>query len=127
MSGILQSTISRCERVDYGKQTISTLLRIAETFDVGMDISFVSFGELWKRERKLAREPLAPLSYEEEVAQRHQPKRVAALFYIADSPRFKLAPIETSGHTGMVVGTSQQLGLWDLKDEVTAATVSERR
>ncbi len=69
-SGVTQPAISRCERVGYGKQTISTLLKLAEAFDVGLDVSFVSFGELWRRERKLATSQLVPLSFAEEVEAR---------------------------------------------------------
>jgi len=64
---LAQPAVSRCERVGYGKQTISTLLKLAEAFDVGLDVSFVSFGELWRRERKLASEPLVPQWFDAEM------------------------------------------------------------
>ena len=66
-SGVTQPAISRCERIGYGRQTITTLLKLAEAFDVGVDISFVSWGELWRRERKLASQQLAPMRFEEEA------------------------------------------------------------
>jgi transcriptional regulator with XRE-family HTH domain len=65
-SGVTQASISRCERIGYGKQNITTLLKLAEAFDVGLDVSFVTFRELWRRERRLAVQPLAPPTFSEE-------------------------------------------------------------
>ena len=41
-----QETISRLEDPNYGRYTLKTLKRLAKTFDVGLLVRFVSFGEL---------------------------------------------------------------------------------
>lgn len=79
-SGIAQPVLSRCEKIGYGKYTVTTLLRLAEVFDVALDVSFVSYGELWKRERKLANEPLVPKGFSAELqARQHRDRKVVDL------------------------------------------------
>jgi transcriptional regulator with XRE-family HTH domain len=41
-----QNAISRLESPDYGKQTITTLKRLAAAFDVGIVVRFVPFSEM---------------------------------------------------------------------------------
>lgn len=43
-----QNAISRIESLSYGKPTLSTLKKLAETFDVGLVVQFVPFSELVK-------------------------------------------------------------------------------
>jgi transcriptional regulator with XRE-family HTH domain len=44
--GMNQNAISRLESPDYGKQTITTLKRLAKAMDVGLVVRFVPFSEL---------------------------------------------------------------------------------
>lgn len=102
MSGLAQPQISRCERVGYGKQTISTLLKLAEAFDVGIDISFVSWGELWRRERKLATQPLSPMRFEEE-ARREAEGASSTVIDITDRlPRSTVTTVTSVGRSERV-------------------------
>ena len=125
-SGIAQPAISRCERVGYGKQTISTLLRLAEAFDVGLDVSFVAYSELWRRERRFASDPLAPPSFPVERAAavekgRRLPKNV---FDITTGKRFRLPPASTRGPVEKIASTpaTTQLTFFEERpEEVTSA------
>lgn len=128
-SGILQSTISRCEHVSYGKQTLSTLLRLAEFFDVGLDVSFVSFGELWRRETKLASERLAPMSFDEEkkAVEERRDAQVVELAtgkpVVITAPRYtRPRKVAAQGYTrSRRVAAQEQLSL-PLSDTATTTT-----
>jgi len=75
-AGMNQNAISRLESPDYGKQTITTLKRLAKAMDVGLVVRFVPFSELidWvsgtrRVDPGLATESLAVPSFEaEEIA-----------------------------------------------------------
>lgn len=45
-AGMAQAWISRLEDPNYGKLTISTLLKLASVYDVGLEINFVSFSKI---------------------------------------------------------------------------------
>jgi transcriptional regulator with XRE-family HTH domain len=71
--GMNQNAISRLESPDYGKQTITTLKRLAKAMDVGLIVRFVPFSELidWVSGTRridwgLATESLAVPSFEAE-------------------------------------------------------------
>jgi len=44
-AGVAQAWISKLEDPNYGKLTISTLLRLASAFDVGLEVDFVPFAK----------------------------------------------------------------------------------
>lgn len=44
-----QSVVSRLERPDYGRFSLSTLLEVASVYDVGVLVTFVPFGTLLDR------------------------------------------------------------------------------
>src|SRR5215204_4920633 len=45
-AGMAQETISRLENPDYGKYTLTTLKRLAATFDMALVVRFAPFSEL---------------------------------------------------------------------------------
>jgi transcriptional regulator with XRE-family HTH domain len=61
-AGMPQSNVHRWEDPTYGKYSVSTVIKIASIFDIGLAIKFVSFEELLAP--RTAR--LAALSYEKE-------------------------------------------------------------
>ncbi len=58
-----QSGIARLENPDYGKFSLTTLLKFASAFDVALLVQFVSFSELLDRTRDLSPEGLNAPSY----------------------------------------------------------------
>ena len=72
-SGMTQNNLSRLESPDYGKQTISSLKRIAEALDVALVVRFIPFSQYinWLSgtpflDEGLRPEALAVPSFEEE-------------------------------------------------------------
>lgn len=59
----LQPMISRYENPDYGKYSISTLIELANAFDVALAIRFVSFSELVEWDLSLNRAKDCPISF----------------------------------------------------------------
>lgn len=45
-AGTTQEGVSRLENPNYGKFTLTTLIRLASVFDVGLDVDFVPFSRL---------------------------------------------------------------------------------
>ena len=66
-----QSTVARLEDPSYGKYSVSSLVRLANAFDVGALVKFVSFSKLLVETADLSPNALRVLSYEEEGAERH--------------------------------------------------------
>ena len=62
-AGKLQSNISRIEDPDYGRVSLQTLIDVAEAFDVGLLVRFVSFSELLEQTADLSLEALNAPSY----------------------------------------------------------------
>ena len=58
-----QSVIARLENPDYGKFSLTTLLKLASVFDVALLVQFVSFSDLLDRTRDLSPEGLNAPSY----------------------------------------------------------------
>lgn len=58
-----QSVIARLENPDYGKFSLTTLLKLASAFDVALLVQFVSFSELLDRTRDLSPEGLNAPSF----------------------------------------------------------------
>ena len=65
--GMAAERVSILESPKYAKFTISTLLRIASAFDVGLMVRFVPFGELIDMELNLSPQTIAPLDFEKEL------------------------------------------------------------
>jgi transcriptional regulator with XRE-family HTH domain len=55
-AGIAQPWVSKLEDPNYGRLTISTLLRVASAFDVGLFVDFVPFSEIVNRSSNLTSE-----------------------------------------------------------------------
>jgi transcriptional regulator with XRE-family HTH domain len=60
----LQPMISRYENPDYGKYTVSTLLQLADVFDVGLVVRFAPFSELVHWDSRMEREDIVPVDYD---------------------------------------------------------------
>jgi len=45
-TGVAQTWVSKLEDPNYGKLTLSTLLRLASAFDVGLEVDFVPFSKV---------------------------------------------------------------------------------
>ena len=59
--------IARLENPDYGKFSLSTLLKLASAFDVALLIRFVAFGELLERTRDLSPAGLNAASFRDDA------------------------------------------------------------
>ena len=62
-----QSVVNRLENPEYGKFSLTTLLEVANSHDVGLMVRFVSFGELVERYSDLSPEALNVISFEEDA------------------------------------------------------------
>ena len=76
-----QESISRLEDPNYGRYALKTLKRLAKTFDVGLLVRFVSFGELGEWTVDLPSRKLTPPSYNEE--------RQMSFYHISGSPEWQ--------------------------------------
>lgn len=65
-TGMKQAAVSRLENVDYASWNIRTLARLAEAFDVALDIRFVSFGEILDEICRFSRQRLERPSFEDD-------------------------------------------------------------
>jgi transcriptional regulator with XRE-family HTH domain len=61
--GMRQERISQIEDPNYGRHSITTLSRLAEFYDVVLDVKFVSFDKLIADLKARRSEDLAPQSY----------------------------------------------------------------
>jgi transcriptional regulator with XRE-family HTH domain len=99
-----QSMISRYENSNYSSWSVSTLKKLAEAFDVCLDVKFRSFGELVKSVDGFSRESL------------QVPK-------FADDPFFKESPAIATA-TGVASGNvASLLGTWPSTNEFAECTV----
>jgi transcriptional regulator with XRE-family HTH domain len=62
-----QTVISRLEDLDYGKLSISTLLKLASAFDIALLVKFVPFTRLLKEFKDNSPEALSAKSFSEEL------------------------------------------------------------
>ena len=63
-AGVAQTWVSKLEDPNYGKLTISTLLKLASAFDVGLVIDFVPFSRLLDNAIALSPESFEVASFE---------------------------------------------------------------
>jgi transcriptional regulator with XRE-family HTH domain len=66
LAGVKQEWISKLEDPNYGRLTLSTLLRVASAFDVGLNVDFVPFSEIFERSTHLSDEDFDVASFDEE-------------------------------------------------------------
>jgi transcriptional regulator with XRE-family HTH domain len=72
----LQPMISRYENPDYGKYTVSTLLQLADVFDVGLLVRFAPFSELVHWDQRVQDEDIVPAEYGKDMWLRVQSEDV---------------------------------------------------
>lgn len=70
--GMSQPRVSEMERPGERRPNIETLLRIAEALDVGLQVRFVSFGELIEWAERFSPDDFVVPSFEEEIVQREE-------------------------------------------------------
>lgn len=63
--GMTQGTIGRLEDPDYGKFTLSTLIKLAAAFDVALVIKFATLGDLLDHTEDLSPKALDVLSHDD--------------------------------------------------------------
>ena len=68
MATMKQTWVSKLEDPNYGKLTISTLLKVASALDVGLYIDFVPFSEVLNRTVRLSPESFSVPSCENDLA-----------------------------------------------------------
>jgi transcriptional regulator with XRE-family HTH domain len=66
MAGVKQEWISKLENPNYGRLTLTTLLKLASAFDVALNVDFVPFSEILERSTHLSPESFDVPSYQEE-------------------------------------------------------------
>jgi transcriptional regulator with XRE-family HTH domain len=59
-----QGNVSRLESPSYGKHSISTLLNVADVFDVGLSVKFVPFSQTVIESDKLSRQHMVVASFD---------------------------------------------------------------
>lgn len=96
--GMKQSRISLLENPNYDKWTISTLTKLAETFDVGLYLSYENFSTIIERIDSFSRESLERKSREvdlDDETKKENKYREASSYTILDgygSSNAKMAP-----------------------------------
>src|SRR5690349_1855695 len=63
------NVISRLENPQYGKMSVSTMLELADAFDVGLTVKFVPFGDMAAEAENLSDDALIVQSFDEEIAE----------------------------------------------------------
>jgi transcriptional regulator with XRE-family HTH domain len=87
LAGKFQSQISEMESIDFASWKISTLLQLAEAFDLALTVNFESFGRFLEDVTRVGREALERPSFD-------------------DDPAFKEANISTSPSLNLVAHTT---------------------
>jgi len=65
-TGVAQAWVSKLEDPNYGKLTLSTLLRLASAFDVGLEVNFVPFSKVLDDALSLSQESFKVASFEDD-------------------------------------------------------------
>lgn len=76
-AGIGQTAISRLEDPDYGRQSLTTLKKIAAVFDVALEVRFIPFSELAESVNELSPAFYLPASFPEDL-RAHDSNQAAA-------------------------------------------------
>jgi transcriptional regulator with XRE-family HTH domain len=64
LAGMAQTWVSKLEDPNYGKLTISTLLKLASAFDVGLQVDFVPFSRILDDSLRLSTESFVVTRFE---------------------------------------------------------------
>jgi transcriptional regulator with XRE-family HTH domain len=67
-AGVAQAWVSKLEDPNYGRLTISTLLKIASSFDCGLSVDFVPFSQILNGATRLSPRAFDVPSFSEDVA-----------------------------------------------------------
>ena len=107
--GMTPNNLSRLESPDYGKQTISSLKRIADALDVALVVRFVTFSQYidWLSgtqylDEGLCQEALAVQGFEDEerVGRYDTNVKYFQVFVSPTTPEQKASPIVNTGASG---------------------------
>jgi transcriptional regulator with XRE-family HTH domain len=79
-AGMKQSMISRYENVNYSSWSINTLRKLAEAFDVWLDVRFRSFGELVTATEEFSRESLQVPKFDDDPFFKETPAVARSVF-----------------------------------------------
>src|SRR5260370_22628243 len=66
LAGVKQEWVCKLEDPNYGRLTLATLLKIASTFDVGLNVDIVPFSEILDRSTHLSSQDFDVASFDEE-------------------------------------------------------------
>lgn len=116
-AGMKQSRISLLENPNYDKWTISTLTKLAETFDVGLYLSYENFSTIIERIDSFSRESLERKSREDdlddEIKKEHKYKEALSytIFDEYSSSNAKTTPgISKAGTNRELINFKQAVG-----------------
>jgi transcriptional regulator with XRE-family HTH domain len=90
-----QNAIARLEDPSYGKFTLTTLLELANAFDVALSVRFIPFSELEEQTNNLTPEKLCARRFSDEFKASPAPQEISAK--IIDSPTNAYAAYSVSG------------------------------
>lgn len=79
-----QSVVSRLEDPDYGKVTVQTLLEVASTFDVALQIRFVPFSTFVAQTRDVSPSSMRVSSFDGEVLTARPSRRFYTTGYLRE-------------------------------------------
>lgn len=106
-TGLKQSAVSRLEDPDYGRYTLSTLLKLRSAFDVGLEVKFVEYGAAIAHSRDVSRSALKVCSYH---AEQMRPQVTLSSIAIAD------VHIEYEARTRVRMGAHEKISaFWDYR------------
>ena len=129
-AGMKQSRIATLEDVNYSSWSIRTLRRLAETFDLWLDVEFKEFGAVWPQLQDFNRESLARRSFvddpafkegEVEQGQVRQEQGAASAIVAISPPQEKLSA--SALISGLSYGVSHQGSSGQLPSSTVTATL----
>jgi transcriptional regulator with XRE-family HTH domain len=102
LAGMKQSMISRYENVNYSSWSINTLRKLAEAFDVTLDVRFRSFKDLVTLTQGFSRETLEVSSFSNDpyFSEAYQPQQVSTFIAKPESAENLVNNILFVPHTG---------------------------
>ena len=101
-SGMKQSRIATLEDVNYSSWSIRTLRRLAEAFDLWLDVEFKEFGSVWSQLRDFSRESLARHSFEDDPVFKRDNTRWGTVS-TTTSPMQEQLPLVGSALSGLIL------------------------
>lgn len=82
-----QSVVSRLEDPSYGKVTVQTLLEVAATFDVALQIRFVPFSSFLQQTRDVSTRSMLVVSFSDDFSARAESQEIRILSRTTDIRR----------------------------------------